>query len=154
MYRDSLRNSQRGRLLRNASGKQTGNQERLPLGRNQCPGRIHPNLGKLPEGTSLFEDGRSSAFDVMIFFTRSRAELVQRFSSLARRLCPAGGLWIAWPKKASGVTTDLTEDRVREVGLEAGLVDNKVCAVDETWSGLRFVYRLKDRPAAKGKSPE
>ena len=119
-----------------------------------APAGFIQSLGQLPEGASLFEDGRASAFDVMIFFTRSRAELVQRFSSLARRLCPAGGLWIAWPKKASGVPTDLTEDRVREVGLEAGLVDNKVCAVDETWSGLGFVYRLKDRPVAKSKSPE
>ena len=99
---------------------------------------------------SLREDSRASAFNVMIFFTSERAELVRRFSALARRLCPAGGLWISWPKKASGVSTDLTEDRVREVGLAAGLVDNKVCAVDETWSGLRFVFRLKDRPAAQG----
>src|SRR5262245_49655599 len=119
-----------------------------------APAGFIQSLGQLPEGVSLFEDGRASAFDVMIFYTRSRAELVQRFSSLARRLCPAGGLWVAWPKKASGALTDLTEDRVREVGLAAGLVDNKVCAVDETWSGLRFVYRLKDRPVAKSKSPE
>jgi len=87
--------------------------------------------------------------DVMVYFTKSRLELVNEFPALARRLSPAGGLWIAWPKKASGVATDLTEDRIREIGLEAGLVDNKVCAVDETWSGLRFVIRLKDRPKIK-----
>jgi hypothetical protein len=109
-------------------------------------------LRQLPEGVSLREDGRASALDVMIFFTSSRAELAQRFSRLANRLCPAGGLWVAWPKKASGMSTDLTENRVREIGLAAGLVDNKVCAVDETWSGLRFVYRLQDRPAAQKKS--
>ncbi|HZL71750.1 MAG TPA: DUF3052 domain-containing protein, partial [Planctomycetota bacterium] len=57
-----------------------------------------------------------------------------------------GGLWVAWPKKVSGVLTDLTEDRVRDVALAAGLVDNKVCAIDPVWSGLRCVYRLKDRP--------
>jgi hypothetical protein len=61
-------------------------------------------------------------------------------------MAPAGGLWIAWPKRASGVATDLSDHVVRELGLAAGLVDNKVCAVDETYSGLRFVYRLRDRP--------
>jgi hypothetical protein len=112
------------------------------------------SLGPLPDGAILREDGRASAFDVVIFFTHSRAELVERFPALARRLCPAGGLWISWPKKTSGVATDLTEDRVREIGLTGGLVDNKVCAVDETWSGLRFVFRLKDRPAAQGRFPK
>jgi hypothetical protein len=87
--------------------------------------------------------------DVMVFFTDNRAELVKEFRGLAKLLSPAGGLWIAWPKKASGVPTDLTEDRIREIGLEIGLVDNKVCAVDDTWSGLRFVHRLKDRPKLK-----
>jgi hypothetical protein len=62
-------------------------------------------------------------------------------------MTPAGGLWVAWPKKASGVPTDLNENLIREIGLAAGMVDNKVCAIDETWSGLRFVFRLKDRPA-------
>jgi len=114
-----------------------------------APAGFIQTLGNLPEGVQLLENGRTSAQDVMLYFTRSRAELVKRFSALAGCLCPAGGLWIAWPKKASGVATDLTEDRVREIGLEAGLVDNKVCAVDETWSGLRFVIRLKDRPKSK-----
>jgi hypothetical protein len=84
--------------------------------------------------------------DVILFFTRSEAKLVDRFARLKGRLVPNGGLWIAWPKKSSGVATDLSFDPVQKVGLAAGLVDNKVCAVDETWSGLRFVYRLKDRP--------
>ena len=64
-----------------------------------------------------------------------------------RSLQPAGGLWIAWPKRSSGVATDLDENLVREIGLAEGLVDNKVCAIDATWSGLRFVWRLRDRPA-------
>jgi hypothetical protein len=115
----------------------------------KAPAGFIQTLGDLPEGVQLHENGRTSALDVMLYFTRTRAELVKRFSALAGCLCPAGGLWIAWPKKASGVATDLTEDRVREIGLEAGLVDNKVCAVDETWSGLRFVIRLKDRPKSK-----
>jgi hypothetical protein len=86
--------------------------------------------------------------DVVLFFVTRRAELERRFSALARALEPAGGLWIAWPKKTAGVATDLSENVVREVGLDNGLVDNKVCAVDDVWSGLRFVYRLADRPAA------
>ncbi len=77
------------------------------------------------------------------------AELERRFDSLASTIAPAGGLWIAWPKRTANVATDLTENLVREVGLGCGLVDNKVCAVDETWSGLRFVFRLKDRPPRK-----
>ena len=83
--------------------------------------------------------------DVIVFFVREVAELKRRFTPLARCLAPAGGLWICWPKKASRVPTDLTEDVIRNLALEAGLVDNKVCAVDATWSGLRLVIRLKDR---------
>lgn len=83
--------------------------------------------------------------DVIVFFTRRRSELERRLESLKRALRTSGGLWVAWPKRASGVETDVTEDVVRELGLAAGLVDNKVCAIDETWSGLRLVYRLRDR---------
>ena len=72
-----------------------------------------------------------------------------RLRPAVRRLSPAGGLWVAWPKKASDVATDLTETAVRTLGLEAGLVDNKVCAIDDIWSGLRFVVRLKDRPRTR-----
>jgi hypothetical protein len=81
----------------------------------------------------------------VVFFAPNRSTLKKGFKRLAGRLNPAGGLWVGWPKKASGVDTDLTEDQVREFGLAAGLVDNKICAVDETWSGLRFVIRLRDR---------
>ena len=85
------------------------------------------------------------------FFFRQR-RLERRFDPLARAICSAGGLWIAWPKKTAGVATDLRENVVRDVGLAHGLVDNKVCAVDDTWSGLRFVYRLADRPKLNGRS--
>jgi hypothetical protein len=87
----------------------------------------------------------SGIHDVIVFFTKKRSELERRLPALRQRLAPAGGLWIAWPKKSSGVATDLTFDPVQKAGLALGLVDNKVCAVDETWSGLRFVVRLKDR---------
>ena len=83
--------------------------------------------------------------DVIVLFSRSAARLRSEFARLTKSLHPAGGLWIAWPKKSSGVATDLTENEVRNLGLALGLVDNKVCAIDETWSGLRFVVRLVDR---------
>jgi hypothetical protein len=83
--------------------------------------------------------------DVTIYFTRRRSELERRFSVLAAELQPAGALWIGYPKKASGVETDLSFDAVQEVGLGAGLVDNKSCAIDETWTAVRFVRRRRDR---------
>jgi hypothetical protein len=116
----------------------------------QAPAEFEQALGPLPEDVALLRDPRDGqALDVILFFTASGAELRKHFASLARRLTPAGGLWIAWPKKASGVATDLNEDAIRAVGLAVGLVDNKVCAVDDTWSGLRFVIRLADRPASR-----
>lgn len=93
--------------------------------------------------TTSLRGGRP--FDVAILFTTSAAALRRRFGATRRRLAKDGGLWVAWPKRASGLATDLTEGVVRAHGLADGLVDNKVCAIDETWSGLRFVYRLVDR---------
>ena len=84
-------------------------------------------------------------FDVIVFFTKKSSELEMKFETLKGRLETAGGLWVAWPKKASKVPTDMTEDAVRDVALPGGLVDNKVCAIDEVWSGLRLVRRKKDR---------
>ena len=81
------------------------------------------------------------SFDVVIQFARSRAMLERRIDVLVAALEPRGGLWIAWPKRSSGVPSDLDDRTVRELGLGTGLVDNKVCAIDETWSGLRFVNR-------------
>jgi hypothetical protein len=81
------------------------------------------------------------SFDVVIQFACSRATLERRIVALVAALEPRGGLWIAWPKRSSGVSSDLDDRIVRELGLGTGLVDNKVCAIDETWSGLRFVNR-------------
>src|SRR5262245_30168164 len=83
-------------------------------------------LGPLPEGARATDDPKAK-LDVAVLFVKAAAELKRAFARLAKRLNPAGGLWVAWPKKASGVATDLTEDVVRRVGLDAGLVDNKVC---------------------------
>ena len=85
------------------------------------------------------------ALDFAMIFTKSRAELTKEFSRIAKRLAPAGMLWVSWPKKSSGVKTDIDEHGVRGIGLDAGLVDVKVCAVAEVWSGLKFVRRVKDR---------
>ncbi|MEA3076589.1 MAG: hypothetical protein QOF60_1497 [Actinomycetota bacterium] len=86
-----------------------------------------------------------SASDVVVAFFTDRAALEQRLPLLEQAIFPDGGLWISWPKKSSGVATDITEDTIREVALPRGLVDNKVCAVDETWSGLRLVWRKERR---------
>jgi len=111
-----------------------------------APDGIQQTLGELPEAVELLTDSRSGpGLDVIIFFTTELSDLKMRFNAIAKRLTPSGGFWIAWPKRASGVATDLTEDIIRVVGLDAGLVDNKVCAIDETWSGLRFVIRVQDR---------
>ena len=104
------------------------------------------DLLELPDGVRLLGALRPPLFDVILFFTVSRAALVRRLPALRRALDPSGGLWIAWPKRSSGVPTDVSDNVLRELILPTGLVDNKVCAIDETWSGLRFVVRVADRP--------
>jgi hypothetical protein len=83
--------------------------------------------------------------DFAMIFTKTQADMKKQFSRTAKQLAPAGMLWVSWPKKSSRVTTDLDESIVRRIGLDAGLVDIKVCAVNDVWSGLKFVIRLKDR---------
>jgi hypothetical protein len=97
-------------------------------------------------GLNRSNSGRE-LLDFVLLFAKTESELKENFGKLAAKLQPAGMLWVSWPKKTSGVPTDLTEDVVRRVGIAAGLVDVKVCAIDEIWSGLKFVYRLKDRPS-------
>ena len=101
-------------------------------------------LGMLPRRVTR-KATAAGPLDFIQFFTKEKQELERRFAELARALAPAGMLWISWPKKASGVATDLTEDVIRAIGLPHGLVDVKVAAVDEVWSGLKFVRRVKDR---------
>lgn len=109
------------------------------------PDGFADTLGELPPGVELVA-AREGAVDVAILFALDASAVRFRFAELASALQPAGGLWVAWPKRSSGVATDLDENVVREIGLAGGLVDNKVCAIDPTWSGLRFVWRLRDRP--------
>ena len=111
----------------------------------RAPDGFERTLGELPGGVDITTRARGP-LDVAVAFFTSRRELERRVATLKRAVAPHGGLWIAWPKRASGVETDLTEDIVRQIALANGLVDNKVCAIDETWSGLRLVYRLRDRP--------
>ena len=101
-------------------------------------------LGKLPSGVKQSKK-LEGPLDFVQFFCSKRSQLEQNFQRLKGVLSASGMLWVSWPKGSSGVPTDLTENMVREIGLKNGLVDVKVCAVDETWSGLKFVYRIKDR---------
>ncbi len=112
-----------------------------------APDGFRGELQGLPNEVS-FVTSVHGQLDLILFFAKTRSELTRNFSRLAANLMPAGMLWIAWPKKASGVATDLSDGVVREIGLDAGLVDVKVCAVNEIWSGLKFVIRVKDRPRA------
>jgi hypothetical protein len=91
--------------------------------------------------------GAKPGAEVVVFFTARRSELERRFAALKKTLAPADGLWIAWPKKASKLETDLDFATVQQIGLDAGLVDNKSAAVDEDWQAVRFVYRRLDRPS-------
>jgi hypothetical protein len=102
-------------------------------------------LGALPPGTELVRSARAS-LDVVLLFVTRRPELERRFPGLAEALDPAGRLWVAWPKKASKIETDLTFEAVQRIGLGAGLVDNKSASIDAVFQGVQFVYRLKDRP--------
>jgi hypothetical protein len=110
-----------------------------------APEGFAATLGELPEHVSLLLGLRRAPLDVIVAFFSERRALQRRLPALVGALAPAGGLWIAWPKRASGVSSDIGEGVVRELGLAAGVVDNKVCAIDETWSALRFVIRLRDR---------
>jgi hypothetical protein len=101
-------------------------------------------LGELPDGVAVGRRARGTA-DVIVSFHTARADLALRMPKLRALMEPAAGLWIAWPKRAAKMETDLTEDVVRDLALENVLVDNKVAAIDERWSGLRLVIRLRDR---------
>jgi CheY-like chemotaxis protein len=107
-----------------------------------APEDFDRTLGSLPEGATLRRNARGEA-DLALLFARSRTELVKRFPAATRVVAAGGSLWILWPKKASGVRTDLTQNDVRGHGLQSGWVDYKIAAVDATWSGLRFARRKK-----------
>jgi hypothetical protein len=126
-----------------------GIKEGARVGVVRAPADFGRTMGVLPFGVvPRAVSAASGVMDVIVCFVRTRKELGE-VKGLKKKLGPAGGLWVAWPKKASGLAAEVGEGEVREAGLGAGLVDNKVCAIDETWSGLRFVVRAAERPGAR-----
>ena len=121
-----------------------GIKEGHAVGTIGAPPGFAATLGSLPAGAKVAA-GAAGKKDVVIAFVTRRAELTKGLAAWTKAIAPTGALWIAWPKKASGVATDIVEDVIREVALPTGLVDNKVCAIDETWSGLRLVIRVERR---------
>jgi hypothetical protein len=124
--------------------KKLGIREGDTVAFRRAPESFAAALGALPAAVRV-KRRVAPPVDVVVAFFSSRAELARRLEALAASVHPDGALWIAWPKRSSGVATDLTEDAARDLALPLGLVDNKVCAIDETWSGLRLVHRLENR---------
>ena len=111
-----------------------------------APAGFDKTLGSLPTGAAVTKKlAGKTPLDVIVVFVKQRKELEKKIDELRPHMAPACGLWIAWPKKSSGVATDIVEQTIRDVALPTGLVDNKVCAIDETWSGLRLVIRKELR---------
>jgi hypothetical protein len=108
------------------------------------PAEVKAELKDALAECSVVRDG-GDLLDFAMVFMKTQADVKKYFGRIAKQLAPAGMLWVSWPKKTSGVATDMNESDVRRIGLEAGLVDVKVCAVNEVWSGLKFVIRVKDR---------
>ena len=109
-----------------------------------APVEVRAELADSLKGCQIVKDGKGP-LDFIVLFSKSKGDLAPRLRKAIKALAPAGMLWISWPKKSSGVATDLTEDTIRQIGLRAGLVDIKVCAVTEVWSGLKFVIPVKHR---------
>jgi hypothetical protein len=128
--------------------KKLGFKEGFRAGFVNPPARFRRDLDPLPADVQILVGRLHKHLDLIIFFTDSQLNLKKEFKKLAQQLTSNGMLWIAWPKKASGVVTDLSDNSVRQIGLDAGLVDVKVCAVNDIWSGLKFVYRLQDRKSS------
>jgi hypothetical protein len=110
-----------------------------------APNYFEFDLGDLPDNVETLRDADPEPADIYIIFASRAAEAERGFERAVTHLPPDGAIWFAWPKKASGVETDISEDTLRELFLPTGMVDNKVCAIDETWSGLRFVVRKENR---------
>ncbi len=125
--------------------KKLGIKEGSRVGLVSAPPGFEATLDPLPTGIDIAAQIRGP-LDVIVFFTTRRIDLEKRFAELATALDPDGRLWVAWPKKAAGVDTDLDFETVQRIGLNAKLVDNKSASVDDLFQGLQFVYRLKDRP--------
>jgi hypothetical protein len=130
----------------NPLNRKLGLTEGLKIAVINPPDRYWDLVDPLPEGVSL-AGPRARGLDFVHIFVERRAELARALPKLQARIKPDGMVWVSWPKKTSQVETDVTEDTIRELALPLGLVDVKVCAVDETWSGLKLVIREEERPA-------
>jgi hypothetical protein len=124
--------------------KKLGIKENFRIGLINPPESFVPQLRKLPANTQILSTLKAP-LDLVVLFADRQSKLAKRFPLVAEKLSANGMIWVAWPKKSSGVKTDLIFDNVQRIGLECGLVDVKICAIDDTWSGLKFVYRVKDR---------
>jgi hypothetical protein len=124
--------------------KKLGIKDGLDVCLLNAPSDVKAEL-KVPLAACSIVHDEKTRLDFAMLFTKSRTELTKEFKRISKQLAPAGMLWVSWPKKSSGVATDLDENTIRDIGLAAGLVDVKVCAVTDIWSGLKFVRRLKDR---------
>ena len=127
--------------------KKLGIKEQSRIAFVNAPKDFEAYLGPLPDGAEVVKRPSTSSkpLDLVLLFVTAERALVRDFAKLSEKLVANGMIWIAWPKKSSGVATDLSFDRVQRIGLDAGLVDVKICAIDDTWSGLKFVFRLRDR---------
>lgn len=128
--------------------KKLGIKEGSRIALVNAPEDFQSALGQLPDKADLLRR-LTNSLDIILFFVLTERALSQDFARLAEKLVTNGMIWVAWPKKTSGVKTDLSLGPVQRLGLDAGLVDVKICAIDETWSALKFVYRLKDRTSRK-----
>ena len=128
--------------------KKLGIKQGFRIGLVNASKDFRSELGELPDKAEVVAR-LTNSLDIILFFVLTQRELARDFSKLAKKLVTNGMIWIAWPKKSSGVATDLSFESVQRIGLDAGLVDVKICAIDDTWSGLKFVYRLKDRASRK-----
>jgi hypothetical protein len=126
--------------------KKLGIKDQFRVALLDLPSDVKADLKTALASCQIAKDG---PLDFAIIFVKTAGELAKHFPRIAKQLAPAGMLWVSWPKKSSGVSTDLNENEVRRIGLDAGLVDVKVCAVSEIWSGLKFVIRVKDREAGR-----
>ena len=124
--------------------KKLGIKDQFCVALLDMPSEVKAELKSSLAACRIAKDGRGPLDFAMIFVT-SATDLKKKFLQISKQLAPGGMLWVSWPKKTSGVPTDLDENKVREIGLDIGLVDVKVCAVNDVWSGLKFVIRIKDR---------
>ena len=124
--------------------KKLGLKEGSRIALINAPKDFERMLGKLPDKAEIL-NRVTKPLDIVVLFVVTERALLRDFDKLAKKLASNGMIWIAWPKKSSGVATDLSFERVQRIGLDSGLVDVKICAIDDVWSGLKFVIRLNDR---------